>query len=180
MNTAQGAAKNIANTNPYDTPSLPVRMACWVYEGLMMFAVSFTFGYLFSSLVQARHGLSHRLGLMAFLFVVFGIYFVYFWHKGQTLPMKTWRIRVLSMAGQPLTQSRAALRYVLAWLWLLPPLLLASLVAISSLNVMVLLVGWLFFYALLARLLPGKQFLHDVLAGTQLVRSDPLTQKGLV
>jgi hypothetical protein len=33
--------------------------------------------------------------------------------------------------------------------------------------------GWVIIYALLARFAPGKQFWHDVLAGTRLVDAKP-------
>ena len=36
--------------------------------------------------------------------------------------MKTWNIRVASPAGVAISQPRALWRYVLSWLWLLPPL----------------------------------------------------------
>ena len=166
---------------PALTPAIGTRMACWVYEGMIMFGVSFTATYLYSSLTQSRHALQHRLDLMFFLFVVFGIYFIYFWHRGQTLPMKTWKMRVYDKTGQQApTQARAALRYLLSWLWFLPPLALATLFTVTTWGVLVLLIGWVVFYALLARLLPGKQFLHDVLAGTQLLRAEPITTRGLV
>ena len=91
-------------------PPLPRRLACWLYEGMLMFGVVFIAGYLFSTLSQTRHALDNRHGLQAFLFVVFGIYFTWFWAKGQTLAMKTWHIRVVDRHGQPLTQLRALLR----------------------------------------------------------------------
>ncbi|MCD6666227.1 MAG: RDD family protein, partial [Hydrogenophaga sp.] len=36
-------------------PPLPRRMACWIYEGMLMFGVVFIAGYLFSTLTQTRH-----------------------------------------------------------------------------------------------------------------------------
>ena len=41
-------------------PSLGRRMACWVYEGLLLFGVLFISGYLFSTLSQSRHALDNR------------------------------------------------------------------------------------------------------------------------
>ena len=105
-------------------PSLPRRMACWLYEGMLLFGVVFIAGYLFSALTQTRHALDNRHAQQAFLFVVLGIYFTWFWHKGQTLAMKTWHIRVVDRWGRPLTQTRALWRYVLSWSWFLPPLVL--------------------------------------------------------
>ena len=110
-----------AVTDPMTAPSLKRRMACWLYEGMLLFGVVFIAGYLFSSLSQTRHALDNRPGLQAFLFLILGIYFTWFWHRGQTLAMKTWHIRVVSATGHPLSQRRALLRYVLSWLWFLPP-----------------------------------------------------------
>lgn len=93
-------------------PSLVRRMACWLYEGILMFGVVFIAGYLFGTLSQTRNALDNRHALQAFLFVVFGIYFVWLWSKGQTLAMKTWNITMVDRAGQPVTQARAFLRYV--------------------------------------------------------------------
>ncbi len=104
-------------------PSLPRRMACWLYEGMLLFAVVFVAGWLFSTLGQMRDSMDARRPLLqAFLFVVFGVYFAWFWAKGQTLAMKTWNIRVVDREGRPLTQGRALLRYACSWLWFLPPL----------------------------------------------------------
>ena len=64
-------------------------MACWLYEGVLMFGVIFLPAYLFSTLSQSRHALENRHALQAFIFIVVGIYFVWFWSKGQTLAMKT-------------------------------------------------------------------------------------------
>ncbi len=150
-------------------PSIPRRMACWVYEGLLMFGVVFIAGYLFSTLSQTRNALDNRHALQAFVFVVFGIYFVWFWAKGQTLAMKTWNIRVVDVHGALISQQRALLRYVLSWLWFLPPLGLSWLLGLPGLDGAVLTLGWVAVWAVLARFHPQKQFWHDAWAGTRLV-----------
>ena len=99
------------------TPSLRRRMACWLYEGMLIFGVMFIADYLFSTLTQTRHALDNRHSQQFFLFVVFGIYFVWFWSHGQTLAMKTWHIRVTDLKGCALSQQRALWRYILSWLW---------------------------------------------------------------
>ncbi|MFC5522249.1 RDD family protein [Polaromonas jejuensis] len=154
--------------NP-QTPSLPRRMACWMYEGMLMFGVAFIADYLFSTLSQTRHALDNRHAQQAFLFVIFGIYFVWFWAKGQTLAMKTWNIRVVDVHGAPITQTRALLRYALSWLWFLPPLALSWLLNLPAREGAVLTLGWVPIWAILARFHPQKQFWHDAWAGTRLV-----------
>ena len=71
-------------------------MACFLYEGVLLFGVVMIAGYLFSSLTQQRNALVGRHGLQAFLFIVLGIYFVWFWsHGGQTVAMRAWHIRLV-------------------------------------------------------------------------------------
>lgn len=144
-------------------------MACWLYEGLLLFGVVFIAGYLFGTLSQTRHALDNRHLLQAFVFVVFGIYFTWFWAKGQTLAMKTWHIKVVDRAGQAVSQPRALLRYLLCWLWFLPPLAAIAPYALSAGEATVLTLGWIAVWALLSRFHPQRQFWHDAWAGTRLV-----------
>lgn len=145
-------------------------MACWAYEGVLLFAVVFMAGWLFSGLGQVRDAMDARRPLLqAFLFVVFGIYFAWFWSKGQTLAMKTWKIRVVDASGRRLSQARALLRYACSWLWFLPPLPVLAFVRVTPLGAAVAVGGWIVFWALLSRLHPQRQFWHDALAGTRLV-----------
>ncbi len=138
-----------------------------------MFGVVFLAGYLFSSLTQSRHALQNRHGLQAFIFVVAGIYFVWFWSKGQTLAMKTWHIRVVDRSGRSISQARALLRYVLSWIWFLPPLLAVSPFGLSGGEVSILMIGWVSVWALLSRFQREGQFWHDAWSGTRLVDARP-------
>jgi uncharacterized RDD family membrane protein YckC len=149
-------------------------MACWLYEGTLLFAVVFVAGWLFSTLGQMRDAMdSRRVLLQGFLFVVFGIYFGWFWSRGQTLSMKTWNIRIVDRLGRPVGQARAALRYVLSWVWLLPPLAAGAFFPLRGAEVAVLLAGWVAVWALLSRFHPQRQFWHDAWAGTRLIPAEP-------
>ena len=148
-------------------------MACWLYEGILMFGVVFISGYLFGTLSQTRHALDNRHALQAFLFVVAGIYFVWFWTRGQTLAMKTWNLRVVDTAGRPLTQARALGRYAASWLWFLPPLAAIAPFNLPPGEAAVIVMGWVLVWGLLSRFHPQQQFWHDALAGTRLVNSTP-------
>jgi uncharacterized RDD family membrane protein YckC len=152
-------------------------MACWTYEGILLFAVVFVAGWLFSTLGQMRESMDARRPLLqAFLFVIFSIYFAWFWARGQTLAMKTWNIRVVDRAGQPISQSRALLRYLCSWLWFLPPLVVLAPFKLRAPEIAVLMLGWVAVWALLSRFHPQRQFWHDALAGTRLVHSAPLSR----
>lgn len=150
-------------------PSLMRRMACWLYEGLLLFGVVFIAGYLFGTLSQTRNALDNRNALQLFVFVVFGIYFTWFWSKGQTLAMKTWDIRLVNAVGKPVSQYRALLRYLLSWMWLLPPLAAVSPFKVSAGESAVVVLGWVAVWAVLSRFHPQRQFWHDAWAGTRLV-----------
>lgn len=145
-------------------------MACWLYEGVLLFAVLFVAGWLFSTLGQMRDAMDARRPLLqGFLFVVFAIYFAWFWSRGQTLAMKTWRIRVVDRQGRPVSQSRGLLRYLLSWVWFLPPLALLAPFRLSAGEIVLLMTGWVLVWALLSRFHPERQFWHDAVAGTRLV-----------
>jgi uncharacterized RDD family membrane protein YckC len=129
-------------------PALARRLASALYELLLVVALAFvaTFPFL-AFLGDATHGWRRHL-LQAWIVVVVGAYFVAFWTRGgQTLPMKTWRIRLVRHDGAPVGVGRAIHRYLLA------------LLGLAALG---LGFGW----ALLDR---DRQFLHDRLAGTALV-----------
>jgi uncharacterized RDD family membrane protein YckC len=156
-------------------PVLWRRLACMVYEGVVLFGVVMIFGYLYSSLTQQRHALQGTTGLQVFIFVVLGIYFSWFWSRsGQTVAMKAWHLRLVNGQGQPVGQSRALLRYVLCWLWFLPAL--ASL-HFSGLRgggaVTLLLLAGVAGYAGLTLLRPDRQFFHDAVCGTRLIDWKP-------
>jgi uncharacterized RDD family membrane protein YckC len=163
---------------PLAPPGAWRRIACFLYEGVLLFGVVMIAGYLYSSLTQQRHALVGTYGLRAFLFVVIGIYFVWFWsHGGQTVAMKTWHIRVLTLDGRPLSQARALARYAASWMWFLPGLAAVGLSGLHSGAAISAAVGAnVLAIALLARLHPSRQYLHDMLCGTQLVLWQPMPQ----
>jgi uncharacterized RDD family membrane protein YckC len=146
------------------------RMACWLYEGMLLFAVVFVAGWLFSTLGQMRNAMDERRHLLqAFLFVVFGIYFTWFWARGQTLAMKTWHIRVVDTVGPCHHPDARPGRYALSWLWFLPPLAALPPSGLSAGESVVICAGLGRRLGLLSRFHPQRQFWHDALAGTRCV-----------
>ncbi|MCI1015042.1 MULTISPECIES: RDD family protein [Herbaspirillum] len=158
----------------FTTPSLRRRLSSMLYESMLLFGVLFMSGWLFSTLLQQRHALYLRHGLEAWLFLVLAVYFIWFWtHGGQTLAMKTWRFRVVDRQGQPVGLWRATLRFLLAWLWILPGLALASLARGQHWLLVLIPAANLLLWALTSRVDRQGQFLHDRLAGTRLVDITP-------
>ena len=155
-------------------PSMPTvrrTLAALIYEGVLLFGVVFLAGYLFSTLTQQRNGLTHHNWLAAWVGLVVGVYFVWFWtHGGQTLPMKTWRLRVVGARdGGRLSVLRAVVRYVFAWLWFLPPLAVHPLFGLAVPQTLIVAVVWFVLYAAVGRVGVRRQFLHDRMAGTEVI-----------
>jgi len=160
-------------------PGIPRRLASLLYEGVLLFGVLMVTGLVYATATQQRHALQGTFGLQLFLFVVLGIYFVTCWSRGgQTLAMRTWRIRVVASDGKPLSPGRALARYVASWLWFLPALATVRLAGLGGAWPITLsLVIGILTYAALARLHPERQFPHDAVCGTRLVDCPPGTSK---
>ncbi|GAC1414124.1 MAG: RDD family protein [Burkholderiaceae bacterium] len=137
------------------------------YEAVLLFGVVFIGGWLFDVLTQSHHALTLRHTRQTWLFLVVGAYFAFFWcRSGQTLAMKTWDIRVVERHGARVELPRAMLRYLLAWLWFMPAVIIDAVYEIKGWpSVTVIALGmlvWSWTVCLDSR----RQFLHDRLAGT--------------
>lgn len=101
-------------------PSLTKLGACFIYDALVVIALSFICAWAFLWLVgDATQGLK-RFALQLFLWLSVGAYFVWCWLKsGQTLAMQTWQLKLVSQGGQLLSVKVAIARYVLAYLSLI-------------------------------------------------------------
>ena len=130
-------------------PGLLRRLASMLYEAILLFAVAFlgTWLFQFAAGTFQIDGWRMRL-LQLFLLALFAAYFLWCWLRGgQTLAMKTWRIRLVAKDGHGRISPKAALQRFLYALLLVPTL-----------------VG--IFWAMVDR---DRQFLHDRLAGSLLI-----------
>lgn len=147
-------------------------MACWLYEGLILFALMMV-AVMVQSLIASigLPVLNHPIVLQLVTLTLSGAYLTFFWQRsGQTLPMKTWRIRVVEARGGRLPLRRAVVRYLLACLaWGLPLCIQITSWRLPLGELAVLQIGWVLVWALLSRFHPQRQFWHDVAAGTRLV-----------
>ncbi|KAF1030236.1 MAG: hypothetical protein GAK40_00076 [Burkholderia plantarii] len=88
---------------------------------------------------------------------------------GQTLPMKTWRIRLVTADGGPISPGRALGRYLLGWLAFLPPLALHPLVGLGVPATLVATAAWCALWIASAWFDPLGRQPHDRLARTRIV-----------
>jgi uncharacterized RDD family membrane protein YckC len=153
------------------------RLGSLLYDWLVIDAVMLLVVAIFSLVTTAAPGLPHqRPVLLGLCFLVIGGYFTYCWHNGQTLAMRAWRIRIEDNHGRPLTWGRACIRYLLAWVWVAPPLaLVAGLKSYGFAGASMLKAGagavvvWTVLWCALGLLRTDRQFWHDVASGTRLV-----------
>ena len=155
-----------------DAP-LTRRMACFAYEAMILFGVGLIPGAVGALLVRllgaetARH---EEGALRAIAFVVYGVYFVWFWSKsGQTLPMQTWHVRVVTDSGARLTQPRALARYLLACAWVVPGWAVGTLAGWRGWPMLAAVGANAVLYAVAAGLRRDGRFWHDVVCRTRLV-----------
>jgi uncharacterized RDD family membrane protein YckC len=146
------------------------RFGAMLYEGVLLFGVSFIAGYLFDTLTQSRQALMFRHAREMWLFTVYGVYFVYFWtHGGQTLAMKTWRIRLMFHDRLEVPLGVAIVRYFACWVFVLLATGAAYALGLGPAADMLVLAAALVLPPFMMLILPQHQFLYDYAIGTRLV-----------
>lgn len=130
-------------------PGVPRRLASALYDAFLLTAVCLLAALPLAALGTSLPREAMIVLLRIYVFLVAGFYFALFWHKGQTLAMKTWRIRIESASGGPPTWRQAWTRFLFA-----------------GVNLLLLGIGW--WAAWFTR---DRQFLQDRLAGTRLLRA---------
>lgn len=127
------------------------RITSMLYESLVVFSILLV-GFLLPQIVFSGFGMQPTgKSLWVHVMLVLMIYFVWCWlNGGQTLPMKTWKLKIISTDGTRLRPLQAIFRYLAAW----PS---------------ILIFGAGIIWALFDK---DKQFLHDRLAGTKIIQAD--------
>lgn len=120
------------------------------YESLVIFSLLMV-GFWIPQTILAGAGVAmHGRLMILHIFLLLMIYFVWFWiNGGQTLSMKTWRLRLISADGYRLRPAQALLRYLAAW---------PSVIFVVGLL-------WVFVDR-------DRRFLHDRIAGTRIVSTE--------
>jgi len=148
------------------------RLLSLVYESVLLLALLMVGSGLFYPLaVRLPPDVARHLQAL-FLLLLMAVYFGWCWLRaGQTLPMKTWRIRLVAADGGGVGVRAAMIRF-LAGLLIYLPLFATSVWAYFSpsahpfllVSVFVTLIAWCW------PLWDGdRRMLHDRLAGTRLI-----------
>ena len=140
------------NNTTTSLPGLGRRLTCLLYESLVVFSI-LLIGFLLPQVVLSGfgHGASNGKMLWLHVFILLMLYYLWCWlNGGQTLPMKTWKLHIVSADGNRLRPAQALLRYLAAW---------------PSVSLFGLGILW----ALIDK---DKQFLHDRIAGTRIASTD--------
>ena len=134
---------------------LRTRLLSLVYEALVLTALLLVSTAIFTAIFGDSREEPLHVVLQVYLASVAGAFYIWSWTGGRrTLPMRTWRMRLIDEGGQAPSTRRALLRYLFA---------LAG----------YLLCGVSLIWTLIDR---EQLFLHDRLAGTRLVM-DPAPPK---
>lgn len=132
------------------TAAIGRRLLSLVYETLLLIAIVLLAGAIATTLAEIINPVHTRLFTRIIAITACAAYFSWQWHRnGQTLPMKTWHLRLETVSGNRVTATRALLRAGLA-------------------TTGYLLMGITIIWAFIDR---DGQFLHDRLAGTRLVKT---------
>jgi len=153
------------------TPTVKRRLISMVYESLLAFAALFLPFLIFEFATNAAHTplIEHMRQALAFL--VLGAYFIHQWSReGQTLAMKTWRLKVVHPGHSHLSPRIAAARYLLSWMWVLPALLACLVFGLHKWEALGAVFAGILAWSLTAFLDKDRQFLHDKLVGTRLIQ----------
>ena len=134
-----------SSVNDYPPASVFRRLMAILYDGLLLLALYFVAGWV-AVLLNGKPVEPHSIAawlLFGAMLVISFVYFGWFWvHGGQTLAMKTWRMRLVKETG--INWQTAAVYFIAAILsW-----------------------GLFGFGYLLALFHPQKKTLHDLIAGT--------------
>jgi uncharacterized RDD family membrane protein YckC len=158
-------------TSPF--PSLKRRLACLIYECLLILALMLVPSALFTWL-KAEIGASFwldkllQLTLLGVLFAYFGLSWV---RGGQTVAMKAWRLKLEMADGRPLGWPQAVLRFMVTLLLLIGVPVVAYLgMGRSDPYTARLALLWALVPFLWSYFDPQGQALHDRLCGMRLKR----------
>jgi uncharacterized RDD family membrane protein YckC len=107
-----------------DNGLLPVpgflrRLAAIIYDLFLLLALLFFATALLLPLNAGEAFTSHQFFYPVYLLVICFFFYAWFWtHGGQTLGLRTWKLKVLTFNGEPISWKQAFLRFlgaIISW-----------------------------------------------------------------
>jgi uncharacterized RDD family membrane protein YckC len=108
-------------TSELPPPGFLRRLGAMFYDVLLLLALLMMLSYPYVWLTgSAKPGLAIKTAYQFYLLAICFSYYAGFWVRGgQTLGLRTWRMRLISNNGRPITWAIAIKRFAWAWLSLL-------------------------------------------------------------
>lgn len=106
------------NTNSYKNASLLRRIAAIFYDLLLLTGVLFVVSAIAVAVNQGE--VTHPIRYVYLILVSFGFYGWFWTNGGQTLGLRTWRLKVISERHEKLTWKDAAIRFGASWIAFTP------------------------------------------------------------
>lgn len=108
-------------TSELPPPGFLRRLGAMFYDSLLLLALLMMLSYPYVWLTGGdRPGLTVRTLYQIYLLAICFLFYAGFWIRdGQTLGLRTWRMRLISNNGGPITWALAFKRFGYAWLSLL-------------------------------------------------------------
>lgn len=121
-------ATNQTNHEPLKIAGLARRLAAVCYDCLLITALLMVISGIFV-LLNHNEIVSGPV-FQSVLFLATFTFYTFFWRRGgQTLGMRSWRIKLISLTGQPVSLNQCLLRFMVAlmswgflglgWIWML-------------------------------------------------------------
>ncbi len=149
--------------------SLYRRMASFFYEVLLLWGILILSGIV-GGLFVFFNNQYREIFIQFFTFVIFGFYFVWFWSvRGQTLAMRTWKIRLVTVDGKNPSVARSIARYMACYFWFGVTALVVHLNGWAGKESLIAFSVSLLVYALMALFHPERKFWHDAICRTQII-----------
>ena len=97
-------------------PNLLRRLAAMTYDALLLLAIIMICFVPVPLLSDSfRASIAGKALLQSYLALILFVFFSWFWtHNGQTLGMRAWRLKVISLDGNTINWGSAAKRFILA------------------------------------------------------------------
>lgn len=114
---------SLINTNEIRPAGIVRRLAIILYDTILLIGVLFLAGTILVLLNRGATGYTDpwlTLAVQAYYLTVVFLYFAWFWTRGQTLGMRTWRTYLRDENNRPPSWNRALLRFVMAVISWLP------------------------------------------------------------